>query len=72
MKTLLTYLSVRRIWWNGPYWLKQSAWSKHPKNDANITMGTMVVTDSQKPGNLEDIVDPHRTSKYLRTLRSVG
>ena len=24
MKTLLTSLSVRRIWWNGPYWLKQS------------------------------------------------
>ena len=52
--------------------LAEAEWSKHPKNDANITMGMMVVTDSQKPENLEDIVDPHRTSKYLRTLRSVG
>ena len=52
--------------------LAEAESSKHPKNDANITMGMMVVTDSQKPENLEDIVDPHRTSKYLRTLRSVG
>ena len=41
--------------------LAEAEWSKHPKNDANITMGMMVVTDSQKPENLEDIVDPHRT-----------
>ena len=52
--------------------LAEAESSKHPKNEANITMGTMVVTDSQKPENLEHIVDPHRTSKYLRTLRSVG
>ena len=52
--------------------LAEAEWSKHPKNDANITMGMMVVADSQKPENLEDIVDPRRTSKYLRALRSVG
>ena len=52
--------------------LAEAEWPKHPKNEANITMGMMVVTDSQKPDNLEDIVEPHRTSKYLRTLRSVG
>ena len=32
----------------------------------------MATTDSRKPEYLEDIVDPQRTSKYLRTLRSVG
>ena len=32
----------------------------------------MTITDSQEPEYLEDIVDPYRTSKYLRTLRSVG
>ena len=35
-------------------------------------MGMMATTDSRKPEYLEDIVDPQRTSKYLRTLRSVG
>ncbi|KAK2558785.1 hypothetical protein P5673_019000 [Acropora cervicornis] len=44
--TTVSQLSVRKIWWNGPY--------------------------CRKPEYLEDIVDPQRTSKYLRTLRSVG
>ena len=72
--TTVSQLSVRRIWWNGPYWLSapEAEWPKHPRNDTNVTMGMMAITDSLKPEYLEDIVDPHRTSKYLRTLRSVG
>ena len=41
-------------------------------SDINVTMGMMAITDSPKPEHLEDIVDRQRTSKYLRTLRSVG
>ena len=72
--TTLSQLSVRRIWWNGPYWLNgpEAEWPKDPRNDTNITMEIMAITDSLKPEYLEDIADPHRTSKYLRTLRSVG
>ena len=72
--TTVSQLSVRRIWWNGPYWLNgpEAEWPKHPRNDTNVTMEMMAITDSLKPEYLEDIVDPHRTSKYLRTLRSVG
>ena len=72
--TTVSQLSVRRIWWNGPYWLNgpEAEWPKHPRNDTNVTMGMMAITDSLKPEDFEDIVDPHRTSKYLRTLRTVG
>jgi len=84
MKTLPTYLptqgktvsqlSVRKSWWNGPYWLNgpETEWPKQPRNDINVTMGMMAITDSPKPEYLEDVVDPQRTSKYLCTLRSVG
>lgn len=72
--TTVSQLSVRKIWWNGPYWLNgpETEWPKHPRDDINVTMGMMAITDSPKPEYLEDIVDPQRTSKYLRTLRSVG
>ena len=50
----------------------ETEWPKQPRNDINVTMGMMAITDSPKPEYLEDIVDPQRTSKYLRTLRSVG
>ena len=43
-----------------------------PNNDTNVKMGMMAITDNLKPEYLEDIVDPNRTSKYLRTLRSIG
>ena len=52
---------------NGP----EREWSKQPRNDINVTMGMMAITDSPKPEHLEDIVDRQRTSKYLRTWRSV-
>ena len=77
MKTLPTYLptqgktvsqlSVRKSWWNGPYWLNgpETEWPKQPRNDINVTMGMMAITDSPKPEYLEDVVDPQRTSKYL-------
>ena len=70
----MSQLLVRKIWWNGPYWLNgpETEWPKHPRDDINVTMGLMAITDSPKPEYLEDIVDPQRTSKYLRTLRSVG
>ena len=72
--TTVSQLSVRKIWLDGPYWLNgpETECSKQPKNDINVTMGMMAITDSPKPEYFEDIVDPQRTSKYLRTLRSVG
>ena len=72
--TTVLQLSVLKIWWNGPYWLNgpETEWPKQPRNDINVTMGMMALTDSPKPECLEEIVDPQRTSKYLRTLRSVG
>ena len=72
--TTVSQLSVHTIWWNGPNWLNgpEAEWPKHPRNDTNVTMGMMAIIDSLKPEYLEDIVDPRRTSKYLRTLRSVG
>ena len=72
--TTVSQLSVRRIWWNGPYWFNgpEAEWPKHPRNDTNVTMGMMAITDRLEPEYLEDIVDSHRTSKYLHTLRSVG
>ena len=51
---------------------QEREWSKQPRNDINVTMGMMAITDSPKPDNLEDIVDPQRTGKYLHTLRSIG
>ena len=43
MKSLPTYplvsqLSGRKIWLNGPYWLNgpEREWSKQPRNDINV------------------------------------
>ena len=72
--TTVAQLSASKIWWNGPHWLKgpETEWPKHQVNDTDVTLAMMAVADSQQPEYLEDIVDPPRTSKYLRTLRSVA
>lgn len=72
--TTIAQLSGSKIWWNGPHWLQgpETEWPKHPKDDTNDTLVMMAVADSQEPEYLEDIVNPLRTSKYLRTLRSVA
>ena len=72
--TTVAQLSASKIWWNGPHWLKgpETEWPKHQVNDTDVTLAMMAVADSQQPEYLEDIIDPPRTSKYLRTLRSVA
>ena len=72
--TTVAQLADSKIWWNGPHWLKgpETEWPKHQKNDTDVTLVMMAVADSQQPERQEDIVDPSRTSKYLRTLRSVA
>ena len=72
--TTVVQLSASKIWWNGPHWLKEpeTEWLKHRMNETDVTLAMMALADSQEPEYLEDIVDPPRTSKYLRTLRSVA
>ena len=67
-------LSLSKIWWNGPEWLErpEAEWPKHPKNEAGIALLMMALADNEVPKYVEDIVDTPRTSKYLRTLRSVA
>ena len=45
---------------------------KLQKNNTDVTLVVMAVADIQRPGHLEDIVNPSRTSKDLRTFRSVA
>lgn len=68
--TTVAQLADSKIRWNGPHWLKgpETEWPKHQKNDADVTLVMMAVADSQQPERKEDIVDPPRTSKYLRAL----
>ncbi|XP_067030624.1 uncharacterized protein [Acropora muricata] len=72
--TTVSQLSVRKIWWNSPYWFNgpETEWPKQSRNDINVTTRMMAITDSPKPEYLKDIVDPQRTSKFLPTLRSIG
>ena len=72
--TTVAQLSASKIWWNGPHWLQEpeTEWPKHRMNETDVTLAIMTLADMQQPEYLEDIVDPLRTSKYLRTLRSVA
>ena len=39
--TTVSQLSVRKIWWNGPYWLNgpETEWTKQPRNDLMLQWG---------------------------------
>ena len=62
------------IWWNDPEWLKrpEAEWLKHPNNEAGTALFMMALADNDVPKCVEDIVDTPRTSKCIRTLRSVA
>ena len=71
---MVIQLSSSKIWWNGPEWLKrpEAEWPKHPRNEAGTALLMMALADNDVPKYVKDVVDTPRTSRYLRTLRSVA